>query len=118
MDRCDRIRDGSGRKVAPLRYVLAVLAMLIAAPAGADDPDAPPDLSVSCNANGAVVVLGPNTVEPGATYYLGKDCDAFRRGMGTGRWWYAGSAFVVALDGRLLRFTGELQCRALPYCRP
>ena len=46
--------------------------------------------------DGAVVVLGRNTIEPGAKYYLGKDCDAYRPGVGKGRWWYAASAFIIA----------------------
>ena len=101
-----------------MRHAFAILALLLSAAAHAAEHNTPADVAISCNQSGAVVTLGRNTIEPGATYYLGKDCDAFRPGVGTGRWWYAVSAFVIDINGRWLRFGGELGCQSLPYCRP
>ncbi|MEM1129535.1 MAG: hypothetical protein AAGH83_03335 [Pseudomonadota bacterium] len=84
--------------------------------AWADEHNIPADLHITCNDNGAVVVLGQNTVEPGATYYLGKDCDAYRPGQRSGQWRYAASAFVIEINGTSTRFANELNCSALPYC--
>lgn len=65
---------------------------------------------VDCNAHGAVVTLANGTV-----YYMGKDCDAARKGGGTGKWWLAASAFVVQTDGQAIRLPVELDCD-LPAC--
>lgn len=98
--------------------LIPALACLPATAAMATSHDWPADLAISCNPNGAVVVLGPATTEPGATYYLGKDCDAARKGGGTGQWWYAASGFAVRIGDSALRFGGDLDCPTLPYCTP
>ena len=90
---------------------MAVLLSLLAVPALADGHNAPADIRVACNTNGAVV-----TDAKGQVYYLGKSCDAFAPGLGEGRWWWAASAFVVEVGGRAIRFAGEVDCPALPYC--
>ncbi|MEM9105680.1 MAG: hypothetical protein AAGC96_08485 [Pseudomonadota bacterium] len=66
----------------------------------------------SCNENGAVV-----TLSDGAVYYMGKNCDAARRGGGEGKWWLTASAFAIEIDGEaafLLPF--EVDCASLPAC--
>ena len=95
----------------PVLLPLCALSLLAsAAPALANGEG----IAVACNPNGAVLTLAD-----GAKIYLGKSCDAVRPGVGEGRWWYAASALIVAIEGREgLRLTVEPECEALPYCRP
>ena len=88
-----------------------MLLLVLAAPALAEGHNLPADISVACNPNGAVV-----TDAAGQVYYLGKSCDAFAPGLGEGRWWWAASAFIVQVGGQAIRFGGEVDCPALPYC--
>lgn len=67
--------------------------------------------SFVCNENGAVVTLSNGTI-----YYLGKNCDAARKGGGTGKWWLTASAFAVDTDGQAIRLPIEIDCPALPAC--
>ena len=64
-----------------------------------------------CNANGAVVTLADGTV-----YYLGKSCDAARKGGGTGQWFLAASFFGLKIDGEFIRLPFEIDCDSLPAC--
>lgn len=91
---------------------------LPAVPALGDGSDEPFYIDVACNAHGAVLTLGSESVAPGRVYYLGKDCDAVQPNVGTGRWYYAAGAFIVDVSGQSLRFERDLDCPSLPYCRP
>lgn len=67
--------------------------------------------NVQCNEHGAVV-----TLDSGDTYYLGKNCDAAKKGGGEGRWWLAASGIGVEIDGAaavLIKF--DIDCD-LPAC--
>jgi hypothetical protein len=86
-----------------MRLVLAIACLVLATAAHGQN-------SVTCNAHGAVVTLADGT-----TYYLGNDCDAVRKGGGTGRWFLAASAFVVEVNGTLVRLPIEVDC-PLPAC--
>lgn len=85
--------------------------------AAATDHNRPVDLSVSCNKHGAIVTVNSGIVA-GNTYYLGKNCDAALKDGGTGRWWWAASAFIVEINGEGIRFSNDLGCDQLPYCKP
>ena len=61
--------------------------------------------------NGAIV-----TMPDGEVYYLGKDCDAVRKGGGTGKWWLTASAYAVDTDGQAFLLPFEIDCPALPAC--
>ena len=100
-----------------MKHVIALLALLFGSPAFAQNFNTPADITIACNEHGAVVTLGSSTFSPGAKYYLGKDCDAYSPGVGTGRWWYAAAAFVVEINGEGYRFANDLDCEALPFCR-
>ena len=112
------LKSSASVKGPAMRRFLSAVLLLFAAPAMAHEHNTPADVQVACNAHGAVVTLGEGTIAPGRRYYLGKSCDAAQAGGGTGRWWYAAAAYVIEIDGRALRFAGELNCPALPYCRP
>lgn len=86
-----------------MRNVLTLALILATSMAQAD--------SFSCNENGAVVTLSDGTI-----YYLGKECDAVRKGGGTGKWWLTASAFAVETDGQALLLPIEIDCPALPAC--
>ncbi len=92
-------------KDTQMRILLAVMAMVCATAAQAD-------ANVTCNEHGAVV-----TLSDGAVYYLGKNCDAARKGGGTGKWWLTASAFAVGIDGRAILLPVEVDCDVLPACR-
>jgi hypothetical protein len=66
------------------------LLLAVSTPAVASD-------GVQCNANGAVVTLPDGTV-----YYLGKSCDAARKGGGTGVWFHAASFLGISIDGEIV----------------
>ena len=83
----------------------------------ASEHNRPNNLTITCNANGAVVDVNDGPFR-GTTYYLGKSCDAARDSAGVGSWWYAADAFIVEIDGQSVRFSNELPCQSLPYCRP
>jgi len=89
-----------------------ITACALAASAHATEHTTPANIDIACNEHGAVV-----TAQGGATYYLGKQCDAARQGGGEGRWWYVASGFAAEIDGRAVRFSNELSCD-IPYCRP
>lgn len=85
--------------------LLTVISLLCAATAQAH-------ASFSCNDHGAVV-----TLSDGAVYYMGKNCDAARKGGGKGKWWLTASAFAIEIEGEaafLLPF--EVDCETLPGC--
>ncbi len=63
-----------------------------------------------CNKHGAAVILTDGTV-----LYLGKNCDAARKGGGTGTWWNAASFLGVKIDGKAYMVTEEIDC--LPFCK-
>ncbi len=86
-----------------MRKFLTLVAMLSVTAAHAQG-------STLCNEHGAVVTLADGTV-----YYLGNNCDAARKGGGTGKWWLAASAFVVEINGQALRLPFEVDCN-LPFC--
>ncbi|MCA8881344.1 MAG: hypothetical protein KDA73_15640 [Rhodobacteraceae bacterium] len=90
---------------------LALPLLLLATPVAAFG-DTVADISISCNPHGAVV-----TMPDGPTYYLGKQCDAARKGGGDGKWWFAASVFIVEIGGEAVRFPFDLDCD-VPYCRP
>ncbi len=87
--------------------------LLVAVSANATEHNRPLDIKVQCNQNGAVV-----TMKSGTKFYLGKSCDAYQPGKGTGSWWWAASAFLIEIDDLLLRVPSDLDCPSLPYCRP
>ena len=64
-----------------------------------------------CNQHGAVV-----TMPDGAVLYLGKNCDAARKGGGTGAWWNAASFLVVEIDGKPYRVAEGTGIDCLPFC--
>lgn len=101
-----------------MRGSLTSVLVFLGFAAVASDLHVAPDIRIDCNENGAVVTLGPKTQEPGAVYYLGNACDTFREGVGTGRWWYGASGFVIEVAGELIRFNGELPCETMPSCFP
>ncbi|MGB7243677.1 MAG: hypothetical protein WBC93_16540 [Sulfitobacter sp.] len=88
-----------------MQNFLTILAIFSASTAFAD-------FSIKCNKHGAVM-----TTTDGATYYLGKTCEAAKKAGGTGRWWYAASAFIVEIDGESIRYPFEIDCD-VPYCKP
>ena len=65
--------------------------------------------SVVCNAHGAVV-----TTKDGTVLYLGTNCDAARKGGGSGIWFNAASFLAVMIDGKGHQVTEEIDC--LPFC--
>lgn len=65
--------------------------------------------AVSCNKNGAVVARAD-----GVVLYLGKSCDAARKGGGTGNWWNAASFLGVMIDGKTYMVKEEIDC--LSFC--
>jgi hypothetical protein len=65
--------------------------------------------AVECNEHGAVVTLTDGTV-----FYLGSNCDAERKGGGSGYWFNAGSFLAVNIDGNSYRVIEEVDC--LPFC--
>ena len=96
-----------------MKHLAFLFGVVSAAPALADYHNTLLDLEITCNAHGAVVTLSEGTI-----FYLGKSCDAAREGGGTGRWWFAASAFLIELDdGTYLRVPNEMICD-VPYCRP
>lgn len=98
-----------------ITFILVISAIPVAL--SADSHNTPSDLSIQCNANGAVIRVN-NGHSRGKTFYLGKSCDAAQKGGGTGKWWYAAAAFIVEINGSGTRFANEIDCPALPYCRP
>ena len=86
-----------------MKNITATIAILAATSAHAAD--------YTCNDNGAVV-----TMPDGEVYYLGKDCDAVRKGGGTGKWWLTASAYAVDTDGQAFLLPFEIDCPALPAC--
>lgn len=67
--------------------------------------------NVQCNQHGAVV-----TLDNGDTYYLGKNCDAAKKGGGEGRWWLAASGIGVGIEGEGAVLIGfDIDCD-LPAC--
>jgi hypothetical protein len=84
-----------------MRRILLASALLAAAVAQTK--------ALECNENGAVV-----TLESGDVLYLGKDCDAARKGGGTGTWWNTASFLGVEIDGKAYMVTVEIDC--LPFC--
>ena len=69
------------------------------------------NIAIDCNEHGAVLNL-----ENGGKIYLGKKCDAYQPEVGSGRWWFAASAFLVEINGQATRYANELDCD-VPYCR-
>ena len=95
-----------------MKNLFAVAGLLAATSASADLHNTPADIKITCNQHGAIV-----DAQDGSTYYLGKQCDAARKGGGTGKWWFAAAAFLIEIDGQTMRFANELSCD-VPYCRP
>lgn len=91
-----------------MKNFLLSLCLLIATPLRADDV-------VQCNDHGAVLTFSEDKV-----YYLGKNCDAIRKGGGTGGWFLAASFLAIVIDGKSveqIRF--DIDCPVLysgPHC--
>ena len=68
--------------------------------------------TITCNANGAVV-----TYANGTTLYLGKSCDAARKGGGTGYWFNAASFLAVFIEGEPYRVAEGRGIDCLPFCQ-
>lgn len=66
---------------------------------------------VRCNQHGAVV-----TLEDGTVLYLGNNCDAARKGGGSGRWWNAASFIGVQIGDRAYMVAEGSGIDCLPYC--
>ncbi len=62
-----------------------------------------------CNKHGAVVEQSH-----GIVLYLGKSCDATRKGGGTGKWWNAASFLGVMIGDDTYMVREEFDC--LPFC--
>jgi len=86
-----------------LKSILCALILALAVVASAA-------AAVSCNQHGAVV-----TRDDGTVLYLGRNCEAARKGGGTGWWWYAASFIGVEIDGKTFAVREEIDC--LPFCR-
>ncbi len=95
-----------------MKKVLSIAVVLAATTASADTHNTPANIEIACNQHGAIVKKSDGT-----TYYLGKQCDAARKDGGVGKWWYAGSAFIIEINGQSERFANELVCD-VPYCKP
>lgn len=67
---------------------------------------------IQCNENGAVVTRMDGTV-----LYLGKSCDAARRGGGEGTWFNAASFLAVFIDGQSYRVAEGSGIDCLPFCQ-
>ncbi|MFC5584211.1 DUF6636 domain-containing protein [Nitratireductor kimnyeongensis] len=91
--------------------VRAVEARRAASAPGATAYNEPANISVACNDNGAVLSLPDRS-----KVYLGKQCDAYKPGVGNGGWWLAASAFIVEIDGQATRYAKDLSCDTLSYC--
>ncbi|MEP3279291.1 MAG: hypothetical protein ABJN26_12615 [Stappiaceae bacterium] len=66
---------------------------------------------IKCNEHGAVV-----TLEDGTILYLGKNCDAARKGGGVGKWWNAASFLGVEIDGKAYMVAEGSGIDCLPFC--
>lgn len=86
-----------------MRFKLIAAILLMAGAAQAQS-------GFTCNRSGAVV-----TLEDGAVYYLGRSCDAAKKGGGTGRWYLTASFFVVEIAGQPMRLPFEIDCD-MPAC--
>lgn len=87
-----------------MRYFILALA-LFATTVGQANSEA------KCNKHGAVVTLTDGTV-----LYLGMNCDAARKGGGTGNWWNAASFLAVKIDGRHYKVAEGAGIDCLPFC--
>ena len=77
-----------------------------ALPAAATSHNTPPPNSQSCNENGYVLSVMDRT------YYLGKSCDAFSKGLGNGAWCWANGGLNLEFAGKATGFGGlELSCQ-------
>ena len=72
-----------------------------------------PNVTFQCNADGAVM-----TDASGQIYYLGRSCDAYVPGKGSGQWGYTASGMYVdwQSDGMIFRYV-QPDCPSLPFCR-
>ena len=86
-----------------MRILISVIAICSVTTANAQG-------TVHCNEHGAIV-----TIEDGAIYFLGKNCDAAQKGGGVGKWWLAASAYVVQIGEQPKRLPFEVDCD-LPAC--
>lgn len=87
-----------------MRKLILICALFAATSAQAGE-------TVKCNEHGAVV-----TLEDGTILYLGKNCDAARKGGGTGNWWNAASFLGVEIDGKAYMVAEGSGIDCLPYC--
>lgn len=100
------------RREPPVTRTLALALCLAGSAAAAAQHGTPADITIECNRHGAVI-----TTRDGAVYYLGRNCDAARKGGATGRWYLAASAFIIDLGGAgSLRFANDLSCESMPAC--
>jgi hypothetical protein len=82
------------------------LGLSLAAPAVATEHNTPPSNSQNCNENGYILSVA------GRTYYLGKSCDAFSKGLGNGAWCWANGGLNMEFAGKATGFGGlELTCQ-------
>ena len=87
-----------------MKQTLVLLVFLFSSAAHADE-------SVTCNKHGAVVSL-----ENGTVLYMGKDCDAIRKGGDKGFWWNAASFLAVDIEGDVYRVAVGQGIDCLPFC--
>jgi len=66
---------------------------------------------VAQDGHGGVAHLSDNS-----KIFLGKECDAYRPGLGTGRWYFAAAAFLVEINGDTVRFANDIPCE-VPHCQ-
>ena len=66
---------------------------------------------IKCNKHGAVITLSDKS-----KYYMGKNCDAYQPGVGSGHWWLAASAYIVRINEKHIRLPFDIECD-LPYCK-
>lgn len=115
------LHDATSRGYAPgmaptIKPVLLSLLAIFPTALTAAEHVQPSDLSITCNGNGAVVVVNSGKAA-GETLYLGKTCDAARKSGGTGSWWNGASGFVVEIEGEPYGFIHEgPNCSALTFC--
>lgn len=87
-----------------MRKIIFITALLAATSAHTEE-------TVKCNQHGAAVTLTDGTV-----LYLGKNCDAARKGGGAGYWWNAASFLGVEIDGKAYMVAEGRGIDCLPFC--
>lgn len=94
-----------------MKPIASLVLALFTMPAMAQQLNVPADITFTCNDNGAVVHL-----PDGSKSYLGKDCDAYQPGVGSGRWYFAAASFIVEINSEGTAYAYDIPCD-VPYCQ-